>query len=390
VFENFFSQASYTVPAHGSILTGMYPEVHGAGHESPEAPLREGLTTLAEALVAQRYRTLAFTAGGMVSEHLGFARGFDLWVQRTRAGLSSVLPEVIEAVQSADGDPFFLFLHTYDVHGPYPSAAVRAARSEAAAPSPTEEWKRLLTVPQLQYQQLDRFRGLDEVSLAYDEGIRSVDAQLGVFFDLLRREGLYDESLVIVTSDHGETLYERSRYLGHGFTLHDEELRVPLIVRLPGARAHGRRHGLVEQVDLMPLILAEVGAPPDSSLSGIDPFGRQQGSEKAFVRSETSHSGARSIRSTSWKVISPTNQAWRRKAARLAGVYGRFDTGWQIFDLEADPGERVNLFGRAEGLPDEIRALVRSLLASGQPGLGADATAHDSELAAELRALGYL
>jgi arylsulfatase A-like enzyme len=385
VFDDCFSQASYTTPSHASMFTGLYPDQHGAGHSFPEAPLADEQVTVAEVLGAAGYRSVAVTAGGMVSGKFGFSQGFEEWTERQRTGLGSALPEVYDALRRDDGRPLFLFLHTYDVHGPY-----REPPSDFAAQE-SPDWQELLAVPHLGYQKLERFSGFAEVDEAYDAGIRSVDARLAELFAYLRQIGVYDEALIVVTSDHGETLYDRRNYFGHGYTLHDEEVRVPLLVRLPGGGERGRRAELVEQVDLLPMILAVTGVPAELELPGRDPLAADPGEPRALVHGETSHTGARYARNGGWKVIAPTNQAWEKKRQKFTGVEDRFETGWQIYHLAEDSGERDNLFGKREQFPPEVRRLIRALRETGEPGLSFGETPEvDEDLAESLRALGYI
>ncbi len=393
VFDNCFSQASYTTPAHASMFTGLYPEQHGAGHRFTEATLSENAMTVAEILKAAGYRTLAVTAGGMVSGKFGFSQGFDEWNERQRAGLRSVLPEIFDAWRRNRDAPVFFFLHTYDIHGPYrePSNGSTPAAESQPQHRKSEDLRQLLKVPQLSYQKLFRFDDVEEISAAYDAGIRSVDAQLAELFGYLREIGVYDNSLIIITSDHGESLYDRGIYFGHGFTLHDEEVHVPLLIRLPGGREKGRRAEFVEHVDLLPLILDETGIDSDLELPGRNPLTDSDPDSRPMVRGETSHTGSRYVRSENWKVIAPTNRAWERKQKRFKGIVDRFETGWQVYHLTEDDDESENLFGREERFPPEVRRLIQVLRESGEPGLASGETTElDEELAGALRALGYI
>ncbi len=395
VFENSFSTAPYTLPSHASMLTGLYPEEHGAGHSSAEAPLEQSVTTVAEVLRQAGYRTLGFTAGGSMTSRLGMHQGFEEWTERRKANLKSTLPAVFDALGRTGNQPFFLFLHTYDVHAPYEQPEAERFFSAGDSESGSkEDWARIRTMRYHRHHQLERFEGIEDVIAAYDSGIRFADSQLGVLFDYLKEIGSYDDALIIVTSDHGETLFERGRYFGHSHTLHDQEIRIPLIVRLPRAQITGRRLELVQVLDIAPMVLAQAGIEPPATLSGRSPFdfAEARSESRKIVRGEATTTGARYVRSREWKIISPTANYWNERRKRLfAESAERFSTEWQIFNLTRDPEETRNLSGRGDPLPPEVRKLIRSLHSIDPPGKSAaTAPPPEGELAKSLRALGYL
>lgn len=383
VFDNAFSTASWTLPSHASMLTGLYPDEHMAGHAAPRTPLRTDILTLAEVLARAGYQTLAFTGGGIMTRSRGLDRGFSRWTERFHARLDSVLPEVFDAIGAAPDRPFFLFLHTYDVHGPYADPPPRAPGTPPRAPDlEIGEWTRLISLPYHHYQAFERYQGLDQIITAYDDGIRSVDARLQALFDQLRRLGLYDDALLIVTSDHGESLYERGLYVGHSYTLYDEELRMPLLVRLPGAQQLGRRDELVSGADLMPLILGQVRIPPPAGLSGLDPLAEGSPAHD-YVRGETSHTGACYLRSREWKWISGTG-------GRVpSGIEDRFVGGTQLFDLRGDPREQANLAWQPVAPPDDLEA-KRTALGDRCPIPESKEPPMTEQQLLQLRALGYV
>ena len=225
---------------------------------------------------------------------------------------------------------------------------------------------------------------------AYDSGIRFVDTQLATLFAYLRQVGIFDDTLLIVTSDHGESMFEHRRYVSHAYTLSEQEIRIPLLVRLPGARVVGRRDELVQLVDLKPLILDELELSADSDLAGRNPLVEgESGDAGQWVRGEASHTGARYIRTRDWKVVSATTDAWETKKRIFGAQAGRFDTGWQIFNLADDPAESENLFG--ESVSGDVRRLIATLRSFNAPGQGlGEAPAPEGEHADALRALGYI
>ena len=343
VFDEAFAVAPYTLATHASMFTGLYPSEHRAGHDAPLFPMSDAPPTLASRLRDAGYRTLAFTAGGIVHRGHGIARGFETWVEHTRVGLPSMLPTIFDALGAAPRRPTFLFVHTYDIHGPYPGVRRADAGDDAAGSGGA--WRALRAIPALRYLALDRYPSREAMVRGYDEGVRSTDRTLGALFDRLREIGVWDGALVVVTSDHGETLFERGDFVGHTFSLHDEVIRVPLVVKLPHAVATGRSDELVEQVDLLPTVLAAVGLPAEPGVSGSDVLARVRGEQpaKERVRGEAVHTGARYVRDRRWKVIAAGYPAGDARSRVPAELRDRVSTAPQAYDLRADAGELHDL-----------------------------------------------
>jgi arylsulfatase len=405
VFDRVFAPASWTLPSHASLFTGVLPAVHGAGHASPYAPLpADGPATIAEQLRDAGYTTIAFTAGGLMSRKNGLDRGFQWWTEQTRANLAATLPGFFDAIGTAPQKPLFLMLHTYDIHGPYGyvpggDAIVVPPRKGTAAPAPTPpcggaecgdaEWKRVRAIGYHEYQRFDRFSGVGDAIEAYDRGIRFVDGQLGVLFDRLRDVGIFDSMLIVVTSDHGESLYERGAYFGHSYTLYDEELRVPLIVRLPD-RTAARSDALVELTDVAASILDVAGLPHPPAMEGRSLFARDATAERRVVSGEAAHTGQRFARSAGAKWIT----AWAPGVVSLvpAQLRERIDSDEQVFDVARDPGERHDL--AVAGAPEPADTVALQAIVEAAPVPGTDnqkpAPALDAERERQLRELGYL
>jgi len=396
VFEKAFATAPWTMPSHASMLTGLYPNEHRAGHASPPDPLPEEIPTLATFLRTGGYHTIAFTAGGIMSRSRGLARGFDSWTQHNRASLPSVLPAVFDELDRAPAKPIFLFLHTYDVHGPYanPESPRNAANR---AETSLEEWQRILNLGPHRYQRFERFEGLHDIVAAYDAGIRKVDAALATLFTRLKELGMYDSALIIVTSDHGESLYERGVLVGHTQLMYDTVLHIPFIVRLPQGREPGRTRELMDLTDVTPLILDEVGMAVPESLSGSNPLKRIAGKlpRRALVRGEASHTGARYARSKRWKVITGAYPPKDERRRIPTAILDRFEGGAQWFDISADPEERSNLIWKLLDPPAELLSLRQQLEESRKAeSKSTEAGSREPPLSEDernqLEALGYL
>jgi len=377
------STSSWTLPAHASILTGKFTSSHGARADA-SGPIRltkaiqgprswrriraRGLSPLERTLPAvlgeHGYATAAIVAGPWLKRVMGVDLGFDSYDDSGIASLNGRLAEdVTDAAlrwlrQRPEG-PFLLFLNYFDPHDPYgpPTEFLRGApprRGEVDA----ETRRRLLT------------------RWAYEGEIRYMDHHLGRLMDGLRELGLYDETWIIVTSDHGELLGEHGIY-GHGTTLHEPLLRIPLILKHPGTRtAPGTRDDDVQLVDLLPTILAELGleTPPDVQGTALGRSGHPQIAEVyPLPFMENAQGDFRTLREGNEKLL------WRSSGSQ------------QLFDLAADPSETTD---QAPQRPERARSMGARLddYLSSLPAPLQDGAPRQVDAATEeaLRGLGYI
>jgi arylsulfatase A-like enzyme len=288
-FRDAASTSSYTLPAHGSLLSGQLPSHHGA---ESEAAGRSRLWLDRTELLAARLRdagwqTAAFTGGVFLSAKFGFAQGFDrydatdLALERRaprydRAPVlgqtefnrayrrQHALGHALDWIRGHSDGPFFLFLHTYLVHEYLPAARHEARFHAACASAVADEDQHLL-----------RDRGASAQALAadvdhfvdlYDAALNDADEMVGRLLATLRETGELDQTIVVVLSDHGEEFFDHGA-LSHGRTLYDEMLRVPLIVRVPGAPPSEIR-AAVSLVDVMPTLLDACGLDSRQPVDG--------------------------------------------------------------------------------------------------------------------------
>jgi arylsulfatase A-like enzyme/Tfp pilus assembly protein PilF len=249
VFETAVTTNPITLPAHTSIMTGLYPLAHGVRNNSSYRA-REGVTTLAEVLRGEGYETGAVVGAFVLDAQFNLDQGFDFYddeierdwsrdeIEKRREnafGFSErkanlVTFPAIRWLESVGQDPFFLWLHYFDPHEP------------RNAPEPHQS----------------RFGDL------YDSEIAFTDEQIGKVFDTLRRLDLWQDTVVVLVADHGEGLLDHSE-TSHSLRVFDTTMHVPLIVRSPGRPGGRRVGGLVSVVDVMPTVLELLGIerPPD-------------------------------------------------------------------------------------------------------------------------------
>lgn len=406
-FERVYAQAPQTAPSHASLFTSTYPASHGVWNDVPtddgepvHPRLAEPAVTLAEVLRDAGWNTAAIADGGWLIEDRGLMQGFEHFETQNRGVVDRVARGIEWLEEHADDDrPYFLFLHTYQVHTPYlppegyeqrfagdyqgPMLEVLArARAYAGSPevqNPLTDVQQKIVAPALEAADA---ADTGFVKALYDAELSLVDEQFALLMSWLRLNGQLEDTIVIVTSDHGEEFDEHGEF-GHK-QVYDECLRVPLLVRLPGGPRGALRRDPAELVDLMPTLLAELGLAAPPSVVGRD-LGWRGGalgrSDDGFV-AESNHPK----RQVAWR------SGGRKVVLRLAP-----DRAEQVFDLGTDPAEAAPMppdpdwVGRARGEIGRFHQLAaehrdRFLLRPTLTGLE-DLSA---EQRAELEQLGYV
>jgi arylsulfatase A-like enzyme len=430
LFERHITASPWTTPAHLSLLTSLWPHSHGVIQSV--AWLLRGLhgggeyqrmaashQTLAEVLARGGYTTAAFTGGSTLDPTIGFDQGFDLYDTSMAKVSAERLAVVTEWIAAHRHRPFFLFWHTFEVHAPYHDGTFLGDVLPPEKAAVLDRQLAKVTDPEGPFLAedvgKDLLRDADAYTPAvcsalYDGGVRSADRWVGRILEALRAAGLYDRTLVVLTSDHGEQLGEASDetggafrdgrfYSAHGHTLYEELIHVPLIVKLPGAPGPARRVSAVSRaIDVMPTILDVVGlapaAPgPQQGLS-LRPLweGRPSPPRQAFTEALSSDRESKSLEGSRYKYVV---SMWPRQVGRHGRSWVAPEerlAGRELYDLTADPGERRNLL--RDPTP-ETRRLARRFdtelrrRAAEAPG-NAERTQLSEEALERLRALGYI
>jgi arylsulfatase A-like enzyme len=383
VFDRAISPASWTSPSVASVFTGLYPLEHGlTGGGTPLAFEHE---TVAELLQNQGLTTLAVSSNPLIGPDAAFDQGFEVFHQVPWARADEVNAIFLPIVEKVADVRWFGYLHYIDPHTPYD--APRSGDGTWIDPAYDGPFTDVKAVDRLY---LSRNFGLEsnppfddrdvEFLLAsYDEEILYWDRHFHELLDGLDQRGLLSDTIVIVTSDHGEEFNEHGMFK-HGHQLFQESIWVPLVIHAPGRLAPGRRSELVEIRELKTAIselldlAAPTAHPPNPLLrAGLDDrpvFSHT--SRPMKPRTPRPRTSLASVLHTHWKFI-----AWL-DSDRV-----------ELFDLEADGGETVNLAqGRADlagGYSELLTGWVEATAARGKPeGLA------DPALIDKLRALGYL
>jgi arylsulfatase A-like enzyme len=270
-FERANSTSSWTLPAHASMFTGRFPIEHGATQE--HTVVDEALPTLAERFAEAGYATVGISGNGVVNRGSGLARGFGEFVEGWRESAPTGAahdrhPNIVALRRSLQRigkeRPFFAFVNFIEVHGPYaPPAPYRGRFLSEPGHSPLVQSATRRKAPAYYLDPSsisdDEFRVLNDL---YDGEVAYADALVGALMAELETAGVRDDTVVVITSDHGENIGDHGHFR-HVFSLYHTTVRVPLIVSFPdGARAGEVRSEAVSLIDLYPTLLGLAGLDP--------------------------------------------------------------------------------------------------------------------------------
>ncbi len=379
LFARTVAQSTWTRPAVTSLLTGLSPLAHGV--ETLDDRLPQAATTLPEILHAAGYRTAAFSTNPQVSAGTGLAQGFDDFeLFPEDPGSAAVNRRVLAWLdRPRGGAPFFLYVHTIDPHAPYePDPEMRRRFAPGV---PESAGSRAEVVKAYAARGPERAARVAQLSTLYDAEVAGNDRSFGELLAALESRGLYDGALVVFVADHGEEFDEHGE-LGHGNDLYQPTLRVPLVVKWPGQARGERVAALAQQIDLLPTVLAAAGLPRPPGLAGADLFALRAAPRPRAALSHLDYDGrvGVSLVDGSWKLILPLTP--------------KLGAGPELYRLDSDPGERVDLAERDDVRAGWLRARLEGELRSAAAARAAVAGGRqapvDEETRRALRALGYL
>jgi arylsulfatase A-like enzyme/lipopolysaccharide biosynthesis regulator YciM len=330
LFTNAISQVPFTLPSHSTMLTGTYPMKHLV-QENVGSKLGDDAVTLAEVLKSNGYQTAGFIGAVVLESGTGIEQGFDTFddvfvrenkIMEDRSGIQkdagSVKRSFLRWLDQKNNSPFFSFVHFYDAHAPYdpPPAFTPSIREPKA-----------LYRGELQY----------------------VDSVIGEIANELSQRNLLNQTIIVITGDHGEMLGEHGER-GHGFFIYQESLHVPLLVLVPGHKS-GRTDAVVELVDLMPTILELLGIKVPESVQGKSVAGLLNGSKVtdpiAYSESLTAmqHFGAeplRSVQDQHYKYIDTVKP--------------------ELYDLNKDQREMNNIVEQKKEIASRMKASLHQIV----------------------------
>lgn len=380
-FSNVTSVASWTVPASMTWFTGVYPSEHRMTNKfavytrdtKKPANLRElapDLVTLADLFRKAGYATGGFTGNAGVSGGFGYEQGFDVYVHEKAkfGGFDYSIPRALDWLRANRDRKFFLFLHGYDCHGQNVPAGGYDYRFV------DKDYDHKYLGSDLE-QEVLREEGLDRGQLTmrdadvrfwravYDEKINRADERFKQFLAEFEKLGVADRTLFVLTSDHGTEFYEHRRF-DHGFTLYQEQLHVPLFIRLPGQTSHKTIAHRVSSIDVMPTILDLLDIPPPGQLRGASLVPALRGAAvHRDLFSETDY------RAYTYKRSVVTPDGWKL-------IYTLESKTRELYDLTADPHETKNLAAAEPRRADDLERRLFAHFAA----IGHDLTARRWEV----------
>ncbi len=346
LFENTFAQAGWTRPSYVSVMTSLYPHVHGV--ENRNLALPENALTLAEILKAYGYRTAAFTSGNVdTGNEIGLAQGFETYDDTTdheenpprplRFSVASALKWLNE--NETYKKPFFLALESSRLHCPYgtfdyqnPFEDYQSQSTNPINRQPQNRWCKEAANIALNLSSTD----VKLLNGIYDWLLVKEDRAMGDAIAMLDELGVLNKTIIVLFSPHGEEFYEHE-LIGHGL-LYDSVIRVPLIIKMPKSPGGRKTKALTQLIDLMPTTLDLLGIPINHQAQGksaaafVKGTGGWEGNEHVFseqlpnskpVAKKLSHEWA--VRTGEWKYVQGKS-------------YGEF------YNLAKDPSELINLF----------------------------------------------
>lgn len=371
--------------------------VHGV--ETVAQRLSDFKVTLAEVLKNAGYATAAFTGGYNVDARFGFDQGFDTYHgdkilylttyenRRYRQGvrLSGLLPKVTEWLSKRGEKPFFLFLHSWDTHTPYMSHEGYIERFSRDYKGSIDHVTIELATRLNQDSTGVSIDDENRIKALYDNEIRYVDEFVGQFVNTLKRMDIYEDTLIVLTSDHGDELLEHGM-MTHAMSLYEPEIHVPLIVTYPKVVPQGVRVSrIVRTIDIFPTVLdvgrIEVSEQVEEQLQGEGLSGSWNGGQGGGVAfSQSSQAKQLCLRTGKYKYI---------YHAETEGASSREE----LYDLAEDPRETLNIAVEEPDVAAEMRARLENLIAgfSRLRGAGEAADAKiDDEFLRKLKSLGYM
>jgi hypothetical protein len=353
VFTAAESQIPLTLPSHTALLTSTYPFQNGVEQNASHVPA--GLTTLAEVLRGHGYSTGAFIGSIFLERELGLDRGFETYDS----------PFSFEAFSRLSGSMLF-------AGGPRNRYSVRERRPGALVLRAADQW-----LASHKGQNVFAFVHLFDMHKPYTDGpynaqLTSVDELLANFANTLKRDGWWDNALVVIVSDHGEGLGDHGES-DHGYFVYESTLHVPFIVHWPSGKA--RLEPVVDKpvglIDFAPTVLDFLGIAIPPSFRGhslLRPGGAPPVSESTYGRDCFGWAPLRAIRSDGWKYVDAPRP--------------------ELFDLSKDPHEMRNLFTAESSVASRLREQLKSVMAgaSGRPAQSGDPERDRKAL----QSLGYL
>ncbi len=399
LFLHAIASSSWTKPSFASFFTGQYPSTHNTVHKLDRLPNK--VKTLAEILSEEGYLTSGFPNNPNISSAFNFQQGFHtyrylkpnlpLWAPESGVHLvgyriirvlferyfkgrdeprsyywpaEDVNKEVFPWLKVNSRNRFFLMVHYMDPHDPYffrPLNNKSFARIRNPEPRPSLA---------------------NRLATAYAQEVKYLDKNLAKLFEFLKQNDLYENTMIIFISDHGEEFFEHNGWW-HGTSLFEEQIHVPMIIKFPKGKRKGKIHnGVVQLLDIPPTVLDEIGLPRSEKMQGRS----RSGAELEVAASE----GALSELNLEGHVMSSYRESrWKWIEANPSNPRGLPPKS--LFDLKSDPEEQKNLLPGSQIYKEKIRRKLKQILKEAKSGsTQRETVSRDPATEERLKALGYI
>jgi arylsulfatase A-like enzyme len=332
VFDPFYVEGTESKASHASLFTGTYPLTHKVYNH--KAKLSTKHTTIAEAFKSAGYRTAGFISNGYVSDKWNYTQGFQTSVNFIREGKAhnaiAVVKKAKPWITKHKGKPFYLYLGTSDPHVTY--RAHKEFIDQYSTKGYGGNYKKYISG-----KELGRLKGnknppsakdRKRIEALYENEIAFNDKHFGDLIAHLKAEGIYDETLIIISADHGDEFWEHGG-CGHGHNLHQELVRVPMVIRYPKAFPAGRSTAGADGVDLLPTLQALLGQTPPKDVQGrsLLPF---VGAKNAYPQAVMAMNGRDSF----------------TLAVGPAKAIMRSESSIKVYNIKKDIAEKTDLYGK--------------------------------------------
>ena len=421
VFTNAISTTTWTLPSHISMLTALYPEVHQVIHDGNK--LSDKAVVCAEIMKEAGYLTAGFVSGPYLSSKFGYNQGFDIYDDDTisyssneesHRGITSpkIHQQITKWLEQKYRSSFFLFIHYWDVHYDYAPPPPFDTMFDSDYTG-TITGKNFETNKRINPQMSKR--DLEHIIALYDGEIAFTDSYIGKLMKYLKHLGIYENTMVILTSDHGDEFFEHG-CKGHRNNLFDETLKVPLIIKFPSSLASPSPLGMrinqqVSIIDIVPTFLDYLGITPYTALDGQSLLPLIAGNigtgTEIQHRFADLHGFMKCVRTNQFKYIHIAHhEKARKKEMRRFSLHRLFDKirhhddmkveerePTLLFDLQHDPMERHNLAMSNPELKIEMHHILMNWLSEAKilaANIGKSDFEYDENLKKRLRDLGYI
>jgi len=382
LFRRCMAQAPSTLASHASILTSLIPSHHNAFFTRSQA-LPEEILTLAEILQEKGYYTVSFNDGGQIAPRFGLNQGFDLYESmdsKTKTGqlnFKQIVDSSIHWLKENTAKRFFLFLHTYETHHPYTPEDKYLKLFELDYKGKLPKHISVELIKQINNGEVT----LDEedkkhIINAYDAEIRSMDDSFSKLIKFLKENNLYESTLIIFTSDHGEEFGEHGIWATHSHSLFNDQLHVPLIIKLPNSRFSARKVDyLVRSIDILPTVLDLLGKKEGGRFEGFSLYPYIKGTTpKKVVFAISQRDMQETFVPSHWSIMT---RKWK--------LYNN-----KLYNLFMDPGQLSDVSSSQSDLKKSLEKKALNFIKQKRTKLNSKRVILDEAARKKLKSLGYL